>query len=103
MADIEPLMVGGYLCATDADDRLICEAYRLAHSTADSIRAIHTPLADKFAESIAIDGNGNFTASFTFTDETLQKNPVHTIVLNKKKTKHSEFIVQYYLQLYNLS
>ena len=66
MADIEPLMVGGYLRRADADDVLICEAFRLAQSTATSIRSIKTPLADKFEQSIELDKNGNFIANFTF-------------------------------------
>ena len=88
MADIEPPMVGGFLRSVDADDILICEAYRLAHSTAETIRDVKTPCADKFASSIKIDTKGNFTASFSFTDEALEDNPTHTIILNKKQTKH---------------
>ena len=84
MADLQPVLVTGYLRQVDKDegDTLICEVVRIASEASASTRACKTPLADKFLSSLEFDQNKNPMASFVVKTKD-GSNEEHKVTLNK--------------------
>ena len=72
----------------DEEDVLICEAYRIATTTADETRNCPTPLADHLIDNMALDENQNVMVTVKMNTKGGTEED-HMITLNKLMTSRS--------------
>ena len=79
ITDLQSIMLNRLQCTVDKDGHLVSETYRLAQQTANDVRKLETPTADKFVESLHLDNNGNlmFTESINNSDHLLRLSDSH--------------------------
>ena len=79
ITDLQSIMLNRLQCTVDKDGHLVSETYKLAQQTANDVRKLETPTADKFVESLHLDNNGNlmFTESINNSDHLLRLSDSH--------------------------
>ena len=87
ITDLQPIMLNILQHTVDKDGHLVSETYRLAQQTANNVRKLETPTADKFVESLHLDNNGNLmlTESINNSDHLLRLSDSHKPTCGKSE------------------
>ena len=89
ITDLQPIMLNRLQRTVDKDGQLVSETYRLAQQTANDVRKLETPTANRFVESLHLDNNGTllFTESINNSDHLLRLSDSHKPARGKSEDK----------------